>query len=121
MSVEHVASAKPLEPAKDNNLAHRLNTTARGLFFIWLGVAVLAQLGWGWTLLGIGVIVLGEQAARWRLNLPIATKWAIGGAIFLIAGLWQLIHISFPLAPLLLILLGIGVLWNGFFNKDDQT
>jgi hypothetical protein len=126
MSVDQVTpapAAKPLGTAKpkDSPLAQRLSAGARGLFFVWLGVAVLAQLGWGWTLLGIGVVILGEQVARWRLDLAIATGWAIGGAIFVVAGLWQLIHIAFPLAPLLLILLGAVIIWNGFFGKDGQA
>ena len=123
MVMDH--AAEPAQPAQEektenSDLVRRLNVTSRGLFFVWLGVAVLAQLGWGWTLLGIGVIVLGEQAARWKLDLKLSTAWTIGGAIFLIGGLWQLIHISFPLAPLLLIVLGGAIIWNGFFGRASK-
>ena len=123
MTIDHAAEKTPeiTTPEELKNadaaLKRRLNVTARGLFFVWLGLAVLAHLGWGWTLLGIGVIVLGEQAARYKLGLKLSTAWTIGGAIFLVGGLWQLIHISFPLAPLLLILLGAAIIWNGFFGK----
>lgn len=121
MTLDHATAAKPGDGTKDDAaLKRRLNVAARGLFFIWLGIAVLARLGWGATLLGIGVIVLGEQAARWRLGLKLSAAWTIGGAIFLIGGLWQLIHISFPLAPLLLILLGGAIIWNGFFGKPED-
>jgi hypothetical protein len=120
MAIDQTAPTATEEKSENRALARRLNVTARGLFFIWLGVAVLAQLGWGWTLLGIGVIVLGEQAARWRLDLKLSTAWTIGGAIFLVGGLWQLIHIQFPLAPLLLILLGATIIWNGFFSKTEK-
>jgi len=119
MAVDHPVSTAPEEKTENRDLTRRLNVTTRGLFFIWLGVAVLAQLGWGWTLIGIGVIALGEQAARYKLDLKLSTAWTIGGAIFLIGGLWQLIHISFPLAPLLLILLGAAIIWNGFFGKSS--
>ena len=119
MAMDHAASTTT-EPKPENRaLTRRLNITARGLLFIWFGLAVLAHLGWGWTLLGIGVIVQGEQAARWKLDLKLSTAWTIGGAIFLIGGLWQLLHISFPLAPLLLILLGVAIIWNGFFGKAE--
>lgn len=117
MTIDQTAPTAAESKPENRALARRLNVTTRGLLFIWLGLAVLAHLGWGWSLLGIGVIVLGEQAARWKLNLKLSTAWTIGGAIFLIGGLWQLIHISFPLAPLLLILLGVAIIWNGFFGK----
>ena len=124
MTIDH-AAPEPAEikspgELRDEALKRRLNVTARGLFFVWLGIAVLARLGWGWSLIGVGVIALGEQAARYKLNLKLSAAWTIGGAIFLIGGLWQLIHISFPLAPLLLILLGAAIIWNGHFGKPGD-
>ncbi len=91
MTIDQTAQTATGDKPESRALARRLNVTSRGLFFVWLGLAVLAHLGWGWTLTGIGVIVLGEQAARWKLDLKLSTAWTIGGAIFLIGGLWQLI------------------------------
>lgn len=35
-----------------------------GLFFIWIGIAITADVGWGVGLIGIGVLILGSWAAR---------------------------------------------------------
>jgi len=39
-----------------------------GVFFIWVGIAVLADLGWGVGLIGVGLIILGGFAARAHLT-----------------------------------------------------
>jgi hypothetical protein len=45
------------------SLVRRLDTAGWGLFFIWVGVAALADLGWGVGLMGVGLIILGTAAA----------------------------------------------------------
>jgi hypothetical protein len=45
-------------------LAMKLDAGGWGLFFIWIGIAVLTSLGWGATLFGIGVITLAGQMVR---------------------------------------------------------
>lgn len=44
-----------------------------GVFFIWIGVAVLADLGWGVGLIGIGLIILAGFAARTHLTTRAAS------------------------------------------------
>jgi hypothetical protein len=39
-----------------------------GLFFIWMGIAVLADVGWGVGFLGVGLIILGALGAREYLS-----------------------------------------------------
>lgn len=50
--------------AKDRNLAAWLDAAGWALFFIWTGVAFLADLGWGVGLIGVGVIIFGSSAAE---------------------------------------------------------
>jgi hypothetical protein len=45
-------------------LRRQLNTAGCGLFFIWIGIAVLANLGWGIGLIGVGLIILVKLLAR---------------------------------------------------------
>jgi len=45
-----------------------------GVFFIWVGIAVLADLGWGVGMIGIGMIILGGFAARAHLTKPISSS-----------------------------------------------
>jgi hypothetical protein len=39
-----------------------------GVFFIWVGLAVLADLGWGVGMIGVGLIILGVFVARTHLT-----------------------------------------------------
>lgn len=67
----------------------RIEATGWGLFFLWVGLALLTDVGWGPSLLGTGLIALGVQAARWRQRLPVAW-WSVGfGLCLSVAGLAQ--------------------------------
>ncbi len=49
-------------------LDRRLDAMGWGLFFVWMGIAVLADVGWGVGLLGVGLIILGGLVAREYLS-----------------------------------------------------
>jgi hypothetical protein len=49
-------------------LVGKLDALGWGLFFIWMGIAILADVGWGVGLIGIGLIILGGLAARQYLS-----------------------------------------------------
>ena len=99
---------------------NRIDAIAWALFFIWVGISILTDLGWGWFLVGLGIIVLGAQAAQSREGAPIDGFWIVSGAVFLAGGLWQLLGLTWPLAPLLLILLGAAMLWKALLGQPGQ-
>ncbi|MFC1694280.1 hypothetical protein ACFL1R_12320 [Candidatus Latescibacterota bacterium] len=43
-------------------LARKLDAAGWGLFFIWIGIALLSNVGWGIGLLGMGIITLVAPA-----------------------------------------------------------
>ena len=49
-------------------LIRKLDALGWGLFFIWMGIAILADVGWGVGLIGIGLIILGGLVAREYLS-----------------------------------------------------
>lgn len=57
--------------ASRETLLKKLDAAAWGLFFIWIGVALLTNVGWGVGLLGVGIITLAGQAARKSLGLEV--------------------------------------------------
>jgi hypothetical protein len=57
-----------LKTAQRKKLDRKLDTVGWGLFFIWIGVAVLADVGWGVGLIGVGLIILGVLVAREYLS-----------------------------------------------------
>ncbi len=65
----------------------------------------------GVFLLGVGILILTAQFARWLMDVNIEGVWVACGGVFLIGGLWTLLELPWPLAPILVILLGL--VWLG--------
>lgn len=53
-----------LKTAPRKKPGRKLDAVGWGLFFIWIGIAVLADVGWGVGLIGVGLIILGGLVAR---------------------------------------------------------
>lgn len=100
-----------------HHLAKKLDAVGWGLFFIWVGIAFLADLGTGVGLLGVGVITLGGQVARKHYNLNVEGFWVVVGLLFVVGGVWNLIQAKVALVPLLLIAAGLAVLVSAFWGK----
>ena len=90
--------------------AWQLGPVAWAAFFIWSGIAMLAEVRWGWFLLGVGILILAAQFARRQMKMNIEGFWVLCGTVFLAGGLWKLLDLPWPLAPILLILFGVGLL-----------
>ena len=90
--------------------AHKLDAVAWGLFFIWIGIAFLANFGWGIGLLGVGVLIMGMQAARKYVALALEMFWVVVGILFLLGGIWELLGVHVSLIPVVCIVAGIALL-----------
>ena len=90
------------------------------LFFIWVGVAWLADLGMGIGLLGVAAITLGMQGLRKLYGVPVEGFWILVGLGFAIAGLWQWIDIEKPFAPFILIAIGVALLFWRVWPRSRQ-
>jgi hypothetical protein len=100
-----------------SELARQLDSTARAIFVIWIGIAMLLAISWGWFLVGLGILILAEQLARSQMNIKIEGFWVAWGALFLVGGLWTVLNItSWPLAPIVLIVLGIVLLGKAIIS-----
>jgi hypothetical protein len=84
------------------------------VFFIWVGVVMLAGVPWAWFLIGVGVVMLIAQLARWVSGLTIEAFGVSVGFIVLAAGVWELLSLSWTLMPMVMIMLGIYLLWKAF-------
>lgn len=104
--VEHVPA--PNTPI----VAHKLDAAAWGVFFVWVGIALIADIGWGLALLGVGVITLGAQLARRSFGLAIEGFWVLVGLLFLLGGVWELLEIRYSLVPIVAIVAGVALLLN---------
>lgn len=101
-----------LAPQAKSAYSRQLGAVGWALLLIWIGVAVLANVGWGWTLLGMSGIVLGTQATLLQKG-ETADGFAVAcGIVFLLGGAWIVFGLTWPLAPVLLIFLGVALLWS---------
>lgn len=95
---------------KNSGLAKKLDVAGWGLFFIWVGTALLVDLSWGIGLVGVAVITLGAQAVRKYFGLAVEGFWLVCGLVFLVGGLWEMYQVEVSLVPILLIVAGGALL-----------
>jgi hypothetical protein len=100
--------------------ASRLDTVGWALFFIWVGIAWVADVGLGIGLLGVGLITLGMQGVRKTTGVSVETFWLIVGSLFVLGGIWSLLAIEAPLVPVLLIVVGIALLINAMRSRSTE-
>jgi hypothetical protein len=87
-------------PEADQASIAKIDATGRGLFFLWVGFALVAGVGLGIALLGTGGISLGVQFAR-RLSGLSVDRWSVGfGACLTLAGLVQWLDVPLGKVPL---------------------
>ncbi len=87
------------------------------LFFIWMGIALLSNLGWGISLLGVGIIILGKQATRKYMVLELETFGVVCGVLFVLGGFWELLSVCISLVPVVCIAGGVALLLSAIFGK----
>ena len=78
---------------------------------------MLLAIPWGWFVVGLGILILAAQLARLQMNIKIEGFWVTWGAVFLIGGLSTVLNLaSWPLAPIVLILLGVVQLAKAMYQ-----
>jgi len=119
MSKANVNHDQKLEIAQRRELTGKLEAVGWGLFFIWMGVALFAHLGWGTGLLGVGIITLGVQAARKYFGLKLEGFWVAVGFLFVVGGVWKLFNIHLGLLPILCIVAGVALLGSRLVGSRE--
>jgi hypothetical protein len=103
---------------KSRHVLHKkLDAASWGLFFIWVGIALITHVGWGAGLLGVGVITLGGQVMRRYFALRVEVFWVMVGFFFLMGGVWKLLNVQFGLIPILCIAVGLVLLVSTLAGK----
>ena len=51
-------SNQEIKTTRRSKLHRKLDAVGCALFFIWIGIAILANVGWGIGLIGFGVIII---------------------------------------------------------------
>ena len=72
------------------------------------------------ALLGIGVIILGAQAARKYFQMSLEKFWIIVGLLFFCGGLWDMFELSAPFGAFIFIAIGALILFSAFRNEKPE-
>ena len=118
---EDLSDNETMASTKNDGMGKKLDAAGWGLFFIWVGAALLLDLSWGVGLLGVAVIILLGQAARKYFGLALEGFWIVVGLIFLVGGFWELYRVEVDLVPILLIVAGAALLISLFRRRKSQT
>jgi hypothetical protein len=110
------------------SLSRRLETIAWGTFFVWWGVTELfPSLPKGMGAIGIGVILLGLNAARSMNGIPTSGFTTTLGILALVLGVLDfsrgILHLPFelPVFGILLIVLGVIFLLRELVGSRSQS
>lgn len=92
-----------------------------GALFIWVGIAVLLQVGWAYGLIGVGVIILCSEVAHVMIGEH-RIDWfsAVVGVIFLLGGIWVLFGIQASLVPILCIIAGVALMLSALTGRTAR-
>jgi hypothetical protein len=117
-TMAHVQNAPAM--TSDRGLEETLNKTGWGVALIWIGAAMIFNIGWGAGLFGLGVITLVGQPLRRFLSL--AWDWfaVVLGICLCLAGIGPVLGINLsgaPLLPLLSIALGAMFVASALFRR----
>ncbi len=110
-----------------NTLYRNLDAIAWGALFIWWGIIELVKtLPNGTGLIGIGLILLGLNAARYFNKLPISGFTTVCGILALVWGGLELVGVlvslpfEIPVFAILLIVLGVIILAPVLTGRRSQ-
>jgi hypothetical protein len=94
-----------------------------GALFIWWGVTLLIQFPAGVGLIGVGLILLASNAARYFQGIRMSGFTTTIGVLALIWGALELagtvLPFALPLFPILLIVLGLMILFGS--RREDSS
>jgi hypothetical protein len=94
-----------------------IDALAWGALFIWWGLSLLVKFPAGVGLIGVGLILLAANAARYFQGMRVSGFTTAIGVLALVWGLLEVAGTVLPLAlpvfPILLIVLGLMLVFGG--------
>lgn len=110
------------KPSFNHALNKRLENISWGLFLIMIGGIALVPdslVPEGTWLLGAGLIMLGLNLARYLNQIPMSNFTIILGIIAFVSGISDFFNVDLPFFPILLIVIGAGILLRPIFEKNQ--
>ena len=100
-----------------------IDALAWGALFIWWGITLLIQFPAGVGLIGVGLILLAANAARYFQGMPLSGFSTTIGVLALVWGGLELagtvLPFELPVFPIILIVLGLMILFGS--RREDSA
>ena len=112
------------EQLRQDRLNKRLESIAWALFLIMIGGLWLVPdetLPEGIWSVGVGLIMLGLNAARWQKDIPMSNFTLIVGTLALLTGIGDMAGIDLPIFALILIFIGASMIIKPLLERDKLT
>ena len=109
--------------SKEQIIGKRIDAIGWALFFIMIGGIGLApkeSIPGGAWLIGVGLIMLGNNAARYLSGLKVVGFTIVLGLIALGIGLIIMLGLDLPVFPILLVIVGLSIIL-GPLLKNKQS
>ncbi len=92
------------------DLNDRIDSAAIGVLLVWAGICLLADLGWGVGLIGVGVVLFAEQIVRRRTAVDFDWFWVGVSFVACLSGVGLLYGLKVSLVPIVFILVGFSLI-----------
>lgn len=107
-----MATVEQPQIGSDRGRSHRQLTAATwGALLVWVGVAVLFGVGWGYGSLAFGLIILAGEVLHSMIG-SYRLDWfaTVVGVMFTVGGIWTLFNLQVALLPVLFIVAGVALI-----------
>lgn len=103
-----------LRVAANSTFSRSVDSAGWALFLIWVGIALLWDVGWTWALIGTSVIILGVQLVLVFRSERVDMFMTAVGAVLLLGPLGEMVGSAWMLVPALMITIGMLMLVHAF-------
>ncbi len=110
-----------IETPRGRDLDRRVSSATARLLMVWVGIALLTDVGWGGGLIGAGVLLLAEQAVRWRSAVQFEWFWVGAGIMACLSGVGMLFGVQVSLVPILMIVVGITLIGSTLQRSHESS
>lgn len=117
-----MATVQQPQVRTDRGRSHRQLTAATwGALFVWVGLAVLFNVGWGYGSLAFGLIILAGEVLHSMIG-SYRLDWfaTIVGLMFAIGGIWALFNFRLALVPVLCIAAGVVLMISALTARPSR-